>query len=224
MSGSGKKGGHGGRQSGKKSGLSAEDRALWEKFAQAIQPANAKPRVADVARSTDLNSDSRETFSEKSKKSREKNPKQAPLGRSAKTPGPPPLVPSAPLSGLDRKHIKKLGKGRVTIDARIDLHGLRQSEAHDALGRFLRLAVANGHRNVLVITGKGRADDDQAHWTFDSGRQAPGVLRRSVPKWLTGADFRDLVAGFTTAHFRHGGEGAYYVRLRRPKRPRGQDR
>lgn len=219
MSGSSKKGGSAGRQSGKQTGLSAEDRALWEKFAEAVKPANAKPRVADVPRSADLKRDSRETISEKSKKSSEKDAKRAPVGRLSNAPGKPTIAPEASRSGLDRKHVKKLGKGRVAIDARIDLHGLRQTEAHDALGRFLRSSVAKGYRNVLVITGKGRADDDQAHWAFDPARQAPGVLRRSVPNWLAGADFRDLVAGFTTAHFRHGGDGAYYVQLRRPKRP-----
>ena len=73
------------------------------------------------------------------------------------------------------------------------------------LRAFLRDAHANGHRTVLVITGKGKlgAESDR------------GVLRRQVPQWLALPEFRALVVGFEEAHIGHGGEGALYVRLRR---------
>jgi DNA-nicking Smr family endonuclease len=40
-------------------------------------------------------------------------------------------------------------------------------------------------------------------------------LKRNVPRWLGGHELGSLVVGYTTAHIRHGGEGALYVRLRR---------
>ena len=43
-----------------------------------------------------------------------------------------------------------------------------------------------------------------------------GVLRRQVPQWLSLPEFRALVVGFEEAHIGHGGEGALYVRVRRP--------
>ncbi len=91
---------------------------------------------------------------------------------------------------------------------RIDLHGLTQAETHDALLGFLRRAQARGARVVLLITGKGaRADADPF--------AERGVLKRQVPLWLGGVEFRAFVVGFEDAGRGHGGAGALYVRVRR---------
>ncbi len=100
----------------------------------------------------------------------------------------------------------RVARGKEAIEARLDLHGLTQSEAHAALTRFLRSASARGVRLVLVITGKGRRSDGEG-----------GVLRRQVPHWLRLPEFRTFVIGFEDAHISHGGEGALYVRLRRAR-------
>lgn len=115
-----------------------------------------------------------------------------------KQPAPPPLAP------LGRRMRARVARGKQAIDGRLDLHGLTQSEAHSALLRFLRNAIARDARLVLVITGKGRGGE-------------PGVLRRHVPQWLSLPEFRSLVIGFEDAHVAHGGEGALYVRLRRAR-------
>jgi DNA-nicking Smr family endonuclease len=99
---------------------------------------------------------------------------------------------------------QRVARGKEAIDARIDLHGLTQAQAHSALLHFLRNAHARDARLVLVITGKGRGAE-------------PGVLRRQVPQWLGLAEFRSLVVGFEDAHITHGGEGALYVRVRRTR-------
>ncbi|WP_375465502.1 Smr/MutS family protein [uncultured Methylobacterium sp.] len=112
-------------------------------------------------------------------------------------------VPGAP--GLERRERQRLSRGRLAIEARIDLHGLYQAEAHAALVGFLMRARAAGHARVLVVTGKGGED----------AYAERGVLRRSVPHWLRGADLRGLVLGFEEAARHHGGAGALYVRLRR---------
>ena len=104
---------------------------------------------------------------------------------------------------IDRRLRQRLARGRIEIDARIDLHGRTQSEAHAALLRFLRRAQSDGRRTVLVITGKG---------TAEGGR---GVLNRQVPLWLALPEFRTYVLAVEAAHVAHGGEGALYVRLRR---------
>ena len=102
---------------------------------------------------------------------------------------------------------QRVVRGKETIDGRLDLHGLTQSEAHAMLLRFLRSASARGARLVLVITGKGSGGGD--------GQR--GVLRRHVPQWLGLPEFRATVVGFEDAHIAHGGEGALYVRVRRPR-------
>ncbi|WP_342150480.1 Smr/MutS family protein [Methylorubrum sp. SB2] len=122
-------------------------------------------------------------------------------------PARPPAAPAPP--GLERKERRGLERGTLAIEARIDLHGLYQAEAHAALVGFLMRARAAGHARVLVVTGKG------GEGFSDSGFSERGVLRRSVPHWLRGPELRSLVLGFEEAARHHGGAGALYVRLRR---------
>jgi DNA-nicking Smr family endonuclease len=123
-------------------------------------------------------------------------------------PSPPPAGPP-PLARLDRRTKQKIGRGRREIDARIDLHGMTQSQAHAALVRFLGRAQRDGARMTLVITGKGARPGGTDPY---EGR---GVLRRQVPLWLESIELRPLVVGFEDAGRRHGGEGALYVRVRK---------
>jgi DNA-nicking Smr family endonuclease len=111
-----------------------------------------------------------------------------------------------------------LGSGRIAIEARIDLHGMRQSEAHRALNRFLAKAHADGRRWVLVITGKGGPQRALSSDDLGYGGEERGVLRRNVPRWLAEPELRAIVVGFTEAAIRHGGAGALYVQLRRRER------
>jgi DNA-nicking Smr family endonuclease len=126
----------------------------------------------------------------------------------------PPTSPrrrSEPAQPIEPGMKKRLIRGRIDIDATIDLHGMRQAEAHAALLRFLPARAARGDRTLLVITGKGlqKTDDLQI---FDRG-----VLRSMLPVWLAEATLAPLVAGFDVAAQGHGGAGAFYVRLRRPR-------
>jgi len=122
------------------------------------------------------------------------------------------------LNTFDRKAARKLRQGQIEIEARIDLHGMRQHEAHAALRRFLMSCFGRGLRWVLVITGKGapqRARDPEGF-----GVSERGVLRKNVPMWLSEPELRAVVVSFTTAAIPHGGEGALYVQLRNPDRAR----
>ena len=124
------------------------------------------------------------------------------------TPAAPPrpaFVPAPAPPGLERRERQRISRGLLAIEGRIDLHGLYQAEAHAALVGFLMRARAAGHARVLVVTGKGGED----------AYAERGVLRRSVPHWLRGADLRSIVLGFEEAARHHGGAGALYVRLRR---------
>jgi DNA-nicking Smr family endonuclease len=103
---------------------------------------------------------------------------------------------------------QRIARGSHVLGGRLDLHGMTQQQAHDALLGFLRSAQHRGDTLVLVITGNGAAGDEAG------GR---GVLRRQVPHWLRLPGVRDLVLGFEPAHVAHGGEGALYVRLRRQR-------
>jgi DNA-nicking Smr family endonuclease len=119
----------------------------------------------------------------------------------------PALVPGE-AAGLDRASFDKLRRGKLPIEARLDLHGLTQAEAHRDLTRFLATADAAGKRLVIVITGKGRP-----------GSEGIGILRQAVPRWLNEPALRGRILAVTPAQPRDGGAGALYVLLRRKRAP-----
>lgn len=136
----------------------------------------------------------------------------------ARKPPPPPLEPrpvktlaSGDYSGLDRRTADRFRRGKLPIDARLDLHGLYQDAAHHALNDFILSCAAAGKRKVLVITGRG-------------SREGSGVLRERLPQWLNQPPCREHVVSFTTARPQHGRDGAFYVLLRRKRDRDGRDR
>ena len=111
--------------------------------------------------------------------------------------------PAPIASHLDRPVYRKISKGRVPIDSTIDLHNLTQEQAVQRLLSFLTQAHDLGHRHVLVITGKGGSPTSE------------GVLKRMLPIWLNTPAFSAIVNGYQSASRNHGGDGAFYVRLRK---------
>lgn len=159
----------------------------------------------------------------------------APPKAAAKSPAKPALKPAAGVSSsksrpvapktkspahksnlqvIDRCTDQKLRRGKVEIDATLDLHGMTQGRAQARLISFLMRASEEGHRTILVITGKGAPRADAQGAILQTGR---GVLREAVPRWLEEAPLRDLVWGMRAAGPRQGGQGALYVLLKRPR-------
>jgi len=134
-------------------------------------------------------------------------PRIAPLPPAATPPAPNGPRAPAGLAPLERRLRQRLARGQVAPDAAIDLHGMGRQEAFVALRSFLSRAQQDGAKLVLVVTGKGerRQEPDRE----------PGLLRKSVPQWLHGPDYRAIVVGFEEASRSHGGTGALYVRIRR---------
>jgi DNA-nicking Smr family endonuclease len=181
-----------------RSKLSAEERELWAKITGSVAPLRQRRAAAVAAAPTPPAPTPR-------KASAPATVRTARMTHAAA--GKPAPKPASPLESLDRRLKQRLGRGTQTIDARLDLHGRTQSEAHAALTRFLRRAQRDGARFVLVITGKGGRRSDGGEG---------GVLKRQVPLWLHLPALRPYVVGFETAHVGHGGEGAIYVRIRKP--------
>lgn len=176
------------------------DQALWDEVAKSVIPLH-KPRSAK-----------RPAASVKSK------PAEIAIATPAQPPPRPRDAAPPPLSSFDRRTSQKMLRGQADIDARIDLHGLGVEMARFHLLDFLGKRRSQGARTVLVITGKGASPFSGQTLHGSSHYDAPereGKLRRALPRWLEEAAFRNHVVGFQPAHPRHGGGGAFYVRLRK---------
>lgn len=147
-------------------------------------------------------------------------------GRKVPMIAPPPAEPSTsaeppsvaapprrkPLAGteegglqardLDRRTAERFRRGRMDLDGRIDLHGMTQAQAHGALAAFVHRAWTQGRRCLLVITGKGN---------YSGG----GVLRQAAPRWLAEPVLARMILGVEPAQPKDGGDGAFYVLIRR---------
>lgn len=124
-----------------------------------------------------------------------------------------------PLASFDRRLAQRLARGQLEPEARLDLHGDGVETARMKLLHFLSSQHQQGTRLVLVITGKG-ASPFSGHTLHGvkhfHAPEREGRLRRELTNWLHEEIFRLHVIGYQPSHPRHGGGGAFYVRLRRP--------
>jgi DNA-nicking Smr family endonuclease len=118
-------------------------------------------------------------------------------------------------SGLDGRTEERLRRGQLEPEARLDLHGLTEREAHQTLLTFLRTARLRGYRLALIVTGKGARVAPDQPFDMELNYRSRGILKAVVPRWLKETAFAPLVAGTRAAHRKHGGDGALYVYLRR---------
>lgn len=174
--------------------LSSEDRILWGKVAKTTRPM--------PGRKADLDEFERAIEELAAEVEQSKPPIALAFGAAPATPAQQ-KKPSGQHHQMEKPVKRKIAKGRVALEARIDLHGLVQSEAHAMLHGFLMRAHERGLRHVLVITGKG------------SSMGSDGALKRAVPMWFSKPDFRYLISSYEPAARHHGGDGALYVRLAR---------
>jgi DNA-nicking Smr family endonuclease len=182
---------------------SVPDHGLWEDVAKSITPLKSKFRIKPKL----LNTVARPT----------------PLATPHYNPRPLPIMQhlaqaAPPLASFDRRTAQKLSRGQEEPESVIDLHGEGLENARMKLLHYLMQQQHRGTRLVLVITGKG-ASPYARHtlhgMTHFNTPEREGRLRREVPEWLHESQFRAHVVGFQPAHPKHGGGGAFYVRLRR---------
>ena len=195
--------------------VAPDEAELWNQVARSVDKVRSKPRVPSQVDVVD--------------------PTPAPPARGAPAPAkteprprasrpapPPPPPPKAarppPLADFDRRAVRQVASGKVAIDARLDLHGMRQRDARTQLHAFLRAAQARALKTVLIITGKGDTTAERDHLAGALGKPQRGVLRHSVPQWLEEPELRPVVLSYTSAGTRHGGDGALYVQLRKSGR------
>ncbi|PWE33558.1 DNA mismatch repair protein MutS [Maritimibacter sp. 55A14] len=193
--------------------LSPEERALWRKVAETAAPLRRDPPAPSEPEpgraAPEPARDPRGTTAIPSFRMGERAIRDRPHHDLA-----PPIsetLEAAPLT-MDRRAYTRMKRGKLKPEARIDLHGMTLAQAHPALTGFILSAAADGKRLVLVITGKGRRGPDEGPIPA-----RPGVLRHQVPHWLAAPPLAALVLQVAQAHTSHGGGGALYVYLRRPR-------
>jgi len=121
-----------------------------------------------------------------------------------------PNISLGDLTVLDKRTAQRMKRGKMKIDAELDLHGLYQDAAYRALKEFLSNAWNSKKRCLLVITGKGLH-----HGT--SATHPRGVLQKMVPCWLNEEPSRSQILAFSYATRSDGGVGALYVLLKRQR-------
>jgi DNA-nicking Smr family endonuclease len=181
-------------------GLTPEDRRIWTRITGTV----AAPRTRKPARVTPGAEAPAHLVIAPSERPRLlAKPSPARTTAVAKPVEPRPIGsrPKPAPEDLEPRRKQRLSRERDPIEARIDLHGFGRFEAEDQLRAFLTSCQARGLRAVLVITGQGRLGG--------------GVIRAAFGEWMQSPALRGVVSGFTVAHQRHGGNGAFYVTLKR---------
>jgi len=183
-----------------------EEAALWQRIARDVTPLS-RVVVAPVE------PEAPEEEAPPSSRTVKALVKRAPAASPAppRPPALPDLDPASP-AGLDRRTARRLKRGQLPVEARLDLHGKTQDRAHDALQDFIHESRMARRRCVLVITGKG---------SVASGKG--GVLRQMVPRWLNEPALRRHIIAITNAPESGGGTGAIQVLLK-TREPLERDR
>jgi DNA-nicking Smr family endonuclease len=191
---------------------SADEAALFREAMQGTKPIARKKRVTTSAVASASAAASTVTPAKAgahASANRDGGPMGPRFRGDDKGEGRPPKTPASLEAGriadLDKRTAERFKRGEMAIDAKIDLHGLTQAEAHDRLQGLLGKAASGGKRCVLIVTGKGAGG-----W---------GVLRDSVPRWLNEPELRRHLLAFAQAQPRHGGAGALYALLKRKREP-----
>lgn len=189
-----------------------DDANLWDGVAGSVRPLEGREFLAGSAPAADATEAAQQLMNEK--KSKSGKAKKAIKKKLQPTTPPPPVPPKVPLPelsfdnqpGLDKSTARRMAKGNVKIEARLDLHGMTQDEAKPALENFIENAYRAAKREVIVVTGKGAKADGQI-----------GVLRSMAPRWLNLEPNRSRVVAFSHAAPKDGGQGALYIRIRKKK-------
>lgn len=114
------------------------------------------------------------------------------------------VAQETPPAKLDARSKASIRRGKQSVEAVLDLHGHTRDSAHAMLTRFIEAAQARGDKLVLIITGKGKLGG--------------GTLKTWLPRWLEETPLRGRIIAYDIAGPRHGGDGAWYVRIRKQAR------
>jgi DNA-nicking Smr family endonuclease len=122
-----------------------------------------------------------------------------------------------PSNTLDGTWDRHLSRGTISPDRTIDLHGHTLHSAYELLDAALAAAIRDGDRTILLVTGKPPRSASERPQAPNSFR---GAIRAATGDWLAGSRHAAAIAAVRPAHPRHGGAGALYIVLKKPRTPR----
>lgn len=182
--------------------LNPGEKSIWRAVTETVSPL---PGVSLPARAASVPAQTEKKTSSSAPRRTLKNT----------APAAGPANPAPRIDAGDPRMAQKVARGRIDIDATLDLHGYSQASAETRLQHFIEFAAMRGQRVVLVITGKGVA----AHTEHRPFGDAPrGILRRRFLEWVETPPLRDRIASVRQSHQRHGGRGAFYIFLKSPSK------
>ena len=112
---------------------------------------------------------------------------------------------------LEKNTLKKIKKGRLKIESRLDLHGFTVEESKEKVFNFILRNYNSKKRLLLLITGKGQ------RLPVSEGWRGTGKLKENVPLWLKSVQLSKYILWFDSANRENGGEGALMIYLKKSK-------
>ncbi len=118
---------------------------------------------------------------------------------------------------LENINIKKSIKKRsINIDKKIDFHGKSLLDSEELFSNTIINCYNKGLRCLLFVTGKGLFKTKETHEN-EKPKLYHGVIRSALINWVGSKKFSRYILGYEAASVEHGGDGAFYVYLRKKK-------
>lgn len=194
-------------------GLTPEEAEMWAKVAATVKPLRGRGLAKAAARALGPAADAAfvppRVAAPAPEPPRVRGRVPAPLVQRVAAPPPPRALDR---NGLDASWERKLARAAMVPDFTLDLHGHSLDAAYARLDHGLTQAIAHGARLVLLVTGRPRPSDDHA-----SRGDRRGAIRAKLLDWLAAGPHAQRIAAVRQAHPRHGGAGAVYIVIKRPK-------
>ena len=96
---------------------------------------------------------------------------------------------------------------------KLDLHGISLSESNKIVKKFVLESFNQGYKKLLIITGKGLRS--KVHKNPYLSEQM-NVLKNTIPQFINNdEDLISKIREISIANLRDGGEGAYYIYLKK---------
>ena len=110
---------------------------------------------------------------------------------------------------------KKLKKGKIPIDKKIDFHGLSLFDAESLFIHTINICYKKNLRCILFITGKGILKKTTNDW--DKSKLYYGKIRSNFLIWTKKKELSKFILNVEQASIKYGADGAFFVYLRRQK-------